>query len=272
MRLPPAPEKPILLVDDCDAHCALTEHALRKVRPATRCVRLNSGEAAIRHLDTRHEAHLPPELLLLDWRMPGRSGGAEVLSWARAQPHLRRLPILILSGVGLPEDRRRAAELGADGYLIKPSHLDGYDTLARQLDRWRRQFAATLPPTDAAPPPPAARREEALRRWRHRARALGGLMRRIVRRGKEKAAPGSPEYVETTTDQLTLDLVRLCRAQGILPRDILHEPAGGFPPARAQQRRTVLRGLARRGWDTHELAEVFPLSPAAISLLVRRKG
>ena len=90
--------------------------------------------------------------------------------------------------------------------------------------------------------------------------------------GASRAVKREPVYVEKPSDQLTLDLVRLCRAQGIVPRDILQDlPAGTASSRLAQQRRTVIRGLARRGWDAYELAEIFPLTPAAIRLLVRRR-
>ena len=91
--------------------------------------------------------------------------------------------------------------------------------------------------------------------------------------GAERAAKREPVYVEKPADQLTLDLVRLCRAQGVVPRDILQGlPAGAAASPVALQRRTVIRGLARRGWDAYELAEIFPLTPAAIRLLVRRRA
>ena len=90
--------------------------------------------------------------------------------------------------------------------------------------------------------------------------------------GANRAAKREPVYVEKPADQLTLDLVRLCRAQGIVPHDILQDLSAGAASSHlTQQRRTVIRGLARRGWDAHELAEIFPLTPAAIRLLVRRR-
>ena len=261
MMSPPTSDRSVLLVDDCNAHCLLTERALRHAHPAMHCVSLPDGDAAIRHLGGRGQPHARPELLLLDWRMPGRSG-AEVLAWARAQPHLIGLPILVVSGVAFPEDRRLAARLGADGYLLKPSSAAGYGALVREVDDWRSRLAAQA----------RARRPGILRsHWERSARVLrdlaGGWTWRTL---PGRAAAKEPEYVETPTDQLTLDLIRLCRAQGIVPRDILRElPAGASPLA--FQRRTVIRGLAKRGWDTHELAEIFPLTPAAIRVLVHRR-
>ena len=258
---PPTSDRSVLLVDDCNAHRLLTERALRHAHPALHCVSLPDGDTAIRHLGACGQQRGRPELLLLDWRMPGR-GGAEVLAWARAQPHLIGLPILVVSGVAFPEDRRLAARLGADGYLLKPNSAAGYEALIQEVDAWRGRLAA-----QARPQRPGILRGH----WERSARVL-----RAVAGGwtwptaSKRAAEKEPVYVEKPTDQLTLDLIRLCRAQGIVPRDILRElPAGASPLA--FQRRTVIRGLAKRGWDTHELAEIFPLAPAAIRVLVHRR-
>ncbi len=267
MMSPPTLDCAVLLVDDCKEHCALTERALRHARPATRCVTLDSGDAAIRHLGECGQDHARPELLLLDWRMPGRSG-EEVLVWARAQPHLLGLPILVLSGVAYAEDRQRAAELGADGYLVKPNNLDGYDVLAQEVDNWRGRFAVAALVPSSGPMPDAAPSH-----WERGARVLRTVVGGWVRSATAKrAAEVERDYVEAPVDQLTADLVRLCRAQGILPRNILRNLPAGVPCSPlTHQRRMIIRGLARRGWDTHELAEVFPLTPAAIRLLVHRR-
>jgi CheY-like chemotaxis protein len=59
----------------------------------------------------------PPDLVVLDWQMPQRSG-AEVLRELRASG--RRLPVLVLTAAGKPGHRRTAELLGADAFLTKP--------------------------------------------------------------------------------------------------------------------------------------------------------
>ena len=84
-------------------------------------------------------------------------------------------------------------------------------------------------------------------------------------------AASMADYIEEPADQITADLVRFCRAQGVWPRDILQALSlGALSEELLQKRHTVLRGLARRGWDAQELAEVFPLSVEVIRDLVRR--
>lgn len=60
-----------------------------------------------------------PDLLLLDWMLPGISG----VEWARRlkkDPSYRDLPIIMLTARGEEEDKVRGLEIGADDYLTKP--------------------------------------------------------------------------------------------------------------------------------------------------------
>lgn len=60
-----------------------------------------------------------PDLLLLDLMMPG-CDGFEVLSQVRDLPGSEHLRVLILTAKGREIDRRKAADLGVDGYMTKP--------------------------------------------------------------------------------------------------------------------------------------------------------
>jgi two-component system, OmpR family, phosphate regulon response regulator PhoB len=60
-----------------------------------------------------------PDLILLDWMLPGISG----VEWARRlkkDPSFRELPIILLTARGEEEDKVRGLEIGADDYLTKP--------------------------------------------------------------------------------------------------------------------------------------------------------
>lgn len=61
----------------------------------------------------------PPDLVVLDWLMPGLSG-IEILRRIRLEAHTRTLPVLMLTARTDREDRMRAAELGVDAYIGKP--------------------------------------------------------------------------------------------------------------------------------------------------------
>lgn len=60
-----------------------------------------------------------PDLILLDWMLPGISG----VEWARRlkkEPIYRDVPIILLTARGEEEDKVRGLEIGADDYMTKP--------------------------------------------------------------------------------------------------------------------------------------------------------
>jgi two-component system phosphate regulon response regulator PhoB len=61
----------------------------------------------------------PPDLAILDLRMPGR-GGVELARAIRAEPTLAATRVIVLTASTAPEDARAALAAGADRYLTKP--------------------------------------------------------------------------------------------------------------------------------------------------------
>jgi len=60
-----------------------------------------------------------PDLLVLDWMLPGLSG-IELCRRLRRRPETQRLPIIMLTARGEEGDRVRGLSSGADDYLVKP--------------------------------------------------------------------------------------------------------------------------------------------------------
>ncbi|MCM2326299.1 MAG: phosphate regulon transcriptional regulator PhoB [Lysobacter sp.] len=60
-----------------------------------------------------------PDLVLLDWMLPGQSG-IELARRLRADARTRALPIIMLTARGDEEDKLRGLETGADDYITKP--------------------------------------------------------------------------------------------------------------------------------------------------------
>lgn len=73
-----------------------------------------SGFEALRVLPSR-----AVDLIVTDINMPDING-LELISFVRANPNYRHIPVIIISTENSAEDRKRGLELGASGYLVKP--------------------------------------------------------------------------------------------------------------------------------------------------------
>jgi two-component system, OmpR family, phosphate regulon response regulator PhoB len=61
----------------------------------------------------------PPDLVILDWMLPGLSG-IEICRRLRARSETRQIPIIILTARGEESERIRGLATGADDYIVKP--------------------------------------------------------------------------------------------------------------------------------------------------------
>ena len=102
---------------------------------------VHDGEEAIRYLSGEgpygnRAVHPLPKLVVLDLRLSGMHG-LEVLRWIRRQPALARLPVVMITGMKQPGDVERAHELGASGFLVKPTSFPKVLEMAQRLrDYW----------------------------------------------------------------------------------------------------------------------------------------
>lgn len=78
-----------------------------------------------------------PELLLLDWMMPGVSG-IDFLRELRRDERYQELPVIMLTARGEEYDRIRGLDSGADDYLPKPFSIDELKARIRALLRRAR--------------------------------------------------------------------------------------------------------------------------------------
>src|SRR3954453_17046545 len=75
-----------------------------------------------------------PDLILLDWMLPGLSG-IELCRRLRMRPETERLPIIMLTARGEESDRVRGLSTGADDYLVKPFSTPEFVARVRALLR-----------------------------------------------------------------------------------------------------------------------------------------
>ncbi len=129
----------ILSIDDNADDVTLLRLACGEANVSFQLRAVETGEDAITYLKntratTDHEGFPVPDLILLDLKMPGKSG-FDVLEWVRAQPDFQHLPVLILTSSIHPEDRMRALSLGADQLLVKSVDFDRLLRMMLALDR-----------------------------------------------------------------------------------------------------------------------------------------
>ena len=104
--------KLILIVEDESAiremiRFALTRADFRVAEAA------NGQEARLRIADER------PDLILMDWMMPGISG-VELTREIKTQPTTKDIPVIMVTARAEEEDKIRGLNLGCDDYVSKP--------------------------------------------------------------------------------------------------------------------------------------------------------
>ncbi len=125
----------ILLVEDNPADVQLTVEALRDAKVHNNLHVASDGEEALAFLRRRNGyAEAPrPDLVLLDLNLP-RKSGREVLAEVKADPDLRRIPVIILSTSSNDDDVASAYDLAANCYVTKPVDLDEFLGVVRAID------------------------------------------------------------------------------------------------------------------------------------------
>jgi two-component system phosphate regulon response regulator PhoB len=82
-----------------------------------------------------------PDLILLDWMLPGTSG-IEICRQIKMKPSLRMTPVIMLSARSEEVDKIRGLETGADDYICKPYSV--LEMIARVKAHLRRSRPATV--------------------------------------------------------------------------------------------------------------------------------
>jgi two-component system, chemotaxis family, response regulator Rcp1 len=136
----------ILLVEDSPADILLTREAFQESRIVNTIHVAEDGIQAMDFLFKRGEyASAPrPDLILLDLNLP-RKNGREVLAEIKADPELKKIPIVVLTTSNADEDILRAYNLNANCYVVKPV---GFDNFMQAMQSIRHFWfsVVTLPP------------------------------------------------------------------------------------------------------------------------------
>lgn len=107
----------LLLVEDSPEDAHLITRVLDKETPGLRLHWLRDGEEALTYLIDDDAPK--PKVIFLDIKLP-KIGGLEVLERVKSHATLKSIPVVIYSSSYQPSDIKRAYELGANSYLLKP--------------------------------------------------------------------------------------------------------------------------------------------------------
>lgn len=119
----------VFLVDDDEDDVFLLQRVFAQHSPICLLEPLADGEHLLKALS---QARMLPRLILLDLNMPVM-GGLEALRLIRRQPRYDAISIVILTTSDQDADQHRAAEWGANGFLTKPSTLEGLNQMVLRL-------------------------------------------------------------------------------------------------------------------------------------------
>ena len=125
----------ILLVEDEPVHADLTMEALAEGKIRNRVSHVRDGVEAMAFLRREGKyADAPrPDLILLDLRMP-RKNGREVLEEVKTDPHLKCIPVIMLTGESDDKSVLGAYERHVNCYIVKPVDFEKFSSAVRSIE------------------------------------------------------------------------------------------------------------------------------------------
>ncbi len=126
----------ILIAEDDEGHADLIRKNLVRAGIANHIIHFRDGQEVVDFLFCRgngpHRKLGDAFVLLLDIRMP-KLNGTEVLEQIKADPELRKIPVLMITTTDDPREVERCHALGCNNYLTKPVEYDKFVQSIRQL-------------------------------------------------------------------------------------------------------------------------------------------
>jgi two-component system response regulator len=134
----------ILMAEDDADDRLLVKEALEESRVLNELRFVGDGEELLEYLrrEGRYagEGQAPrPGLVLLDLNMP-RKDGREALREIKADPELRRIPVVVMTTSKAEEDIFRSYDSGASSYITKPVTFDRLVDLMRTMGQYWIEF------------------------------------------------------------------------------------------------------------------------------------
>jgi DNA-binding response OmpR family regulator len=126
----------IVMVEDDEGHARLIEKNIRRAGVLNEIIGFENGTKAVEFLfgpDGSGTVNRGKALLImLDLNLPDMSG-VDILKRVKANEHLKRTPVVVLTTTDDEGEIKRCYDLGANVYITKPVNYDSFANAIRQL-------------------------------------------------------------------------------------------------------------------------------------------
>jgi CheY-like chemotaxis protein len=124
--------RPIVLVEDNPMDLDLTQRAFMKRNILNPVIVARDGEEALLKIQGLCSSTEKPLMVLLDLKLP-KKDGFDVLTLIKKDPQLKSTPVIVLTSSSDSGDIKKAYDLGANSYIIKPVDYSIFVTVASQI-------------------------------------------------------------------------------------------------------------------------------------------
>jgi two-component system, chemotaxis family, response regulator Rcp1 len=125
----------ILLVEDNPGDVRLTQEALKEGKVRNNLSVAGDGVEAMAFLrrEGSYATAPRPDIVLLDLNLP-RKDGRQVLAEVKADPDLRRIPVVVLTTSKAEEDILKTYDLHANCFITKPVEFEQFIKVVQSIE------------------------------------------------------------------------------------------------------------------------------------------
>ena len=124
----------IVMIEDDEGHARLIERNIRRAGISNEIRHFADGTTALNFLFEGAQGPLKngPALILLDLNLPDMNG-VDILAKIKAEPGLKRTPVVVLTTTDDKVEIQRCYDLGCNVYITKPVNYESFADAIRQL-------------------------------------------------------------------------------------------------------------------------------------------